>query len=354
MYRVIVLSRKVDDREIQLKRQNKIYFQINGVGHEAVGAAMGQVFRPGYDWFFFYYRDRAASLALGITPLEMMLQAVGAKDEPQSGARQMPSHFSSKPLHIANTSSPTGTQFLQACGTAEAGLLRGGSRRTSWASRSRATRSWSSTTETARRAKASSGESMNTACNRKLPVVYDVEDNGYSISVPVEDQHPRAEASESLLGTFPNLLNRRGGRLRSHRGSSRRTGPPPRYARARQGPCARPRARRSVRTGHSLSDDESNYKTRRRSGTPMDGATRSSIFAATLVREGIGRAGDVLDAIDAQLDEEIARAVDEALAAARPEPDRRSSSSTRPRRPDGSAFATAAAPKGSRRRWSTS
>ena len=89
MYRAIVLSRKVDDREIQLKRQNKIYFQINGVGHEAVGAAMAQVFRPGHDWFFFYYRDRAASLALGITPLEMFLQAVGAKDEPQSGARQI-------------------------------------------------------------------------------------------------------------------------------------------------------------------------------------------------------------------------------------------------------------------------
>ena len=94
MYRTILLSRKIDDKEIQLKRQNKIFFQINGVGHEAVGAAMGQVFRPGHDWFFFYYRDRAASLALGITPLEMFLQAAGAENEPQSGARQMPSHFS--------------------------------------------------------------------------------------------------------------------------------------------------------------------------------------------------------------------------------------------------------------------
>src|SRR5262245_22397227 len=122
MYRVMLLSRQIADREIQLKRQNKIYFQINGVGHEALGAAMAQVFRPAHDWFFFYYRDRAASLALGVTPLEMFLQAAGAKDEPQSGARQMPSHFSSRPFHIANTSSPTGTQFLQACGCAEAGL----------------------------------------------------------------------------------------------------------------------------------------------------------------------------------------------------------------------------------------
>src|SRR5258705_1574 len=121
MYRAMLLSRKIDDKEIQLKRQNKIYFQINGVGHEAVGAPMAQIFRPAHDGFFFYYRDRAASLALGITPAEMFLQAVGAKDEPQSGARQMPSHFSSRKLHIANTSSPTGTQFLQACGCAEAG-----------------------------------------------------------------------------------------------------------------------------------------------------------------------------------------------------------------------------------------
>ena len=93
MYRLIYLSRKLDDKEIQLKRQNKIFFQINGVGHEAVGAAMAQVFKPGHDWFFFYYRDRAAALALGITPSDMFLQAVGAKDEPQSGARQMPSAF---------------------------------------------------------------------------------------------------------------------------------------------------------------------------------------------------------------------------------------------------------------------
>ncbi|HUC43049.1 MAG TPA: thiamine pyrophosphate-dependent enzyme, partial [Candidatus Sulfotelmatobacter sp.] len=116
MYRAILLSRKIDDKEIQLKRQNKIYFQINSAGHEAVGAALAQVFVPGHDWFFFYYRDRAAALALGITPDEMFLQAVGAKDEPQSASRMMPSHFSSPRLHVANVSSPTGTQFLQAIG----------------------------------------------------------------------------------------------------------------------------------------------------------------------------------------------------------------------------------------------
>src|SRR5262245_39082872 len=108
----MLLSRKLDDKEIQLKRQNRIFFQINGVGHEALGAAIARAFRPGHDWFFFYYRDRAACLGLGLTPLDMLLQAVGAATDTQSGARQMPSHFCSPALHIASTSSPTGTQFL--------------------------------------------------------------------------------------------------------------------------------------------------------------------------------------------------------------------------------------------------
>ena len=108
LYRTMLLSRTIDDKEIQLKRQNRIYFQINGVGHEAIGAAIGHVFRPSHDWFFFYYRDRAASLGLGLSPDDMFLQAVGSANDPQSGARQMPSHFGLSRLNIANTSSPTG------------------------------------------------------------------------------------------------------------------------------------------------------------------------------------------------------------------------------------------------------
>src|SRR6185436_10652940 len=205
MYRAIVLSRKVDDKEIQLKRQSKIFFQINGAGHEAVGAAMAQVFRPGHDWFFFYYRDRAASLALGVTPLEMFLQAVGAKDEPQSGARQMPSHFSSRPLHIANTSSPTGTQFLQACGCAEAGLYAAATGGTGI--RFESDEVVVVTTGDGTTSEGEFWESMNTACNRKLPVVYVVEDNGYAISVPVEVNTAGGSISK-LLASFPNLLIR--------------------------------------------------------------------------------------------------------------------------------------------------
>jgi len=314
IHRVMLLSRAVDEKEIQLKRQNRIYFQINGVGHEAIGAAVGQVFVPGRDWFFFYYRDRAACLSLGMSPAHMFLQAVGSPECPQSGGRQMPSHFSMDRLNIASTSSPTGTQFLQAVGCAEAGVYAAGREGSPGIPYGKD----EVVLVTCGDGTTSQGEfweALNTASNRKLPVVFLIEDNGYAISVPVEVQTAGGSISR-LLSSFPDMLVREVdgcdplASVEALRAAAR-------HCRERCGP-ALVHAHVIRPYSHSLSDDERLYKT---TSEREAEARRDPVktFPEMLVREGIVDE-EVLEAIESQVREEVQNAADRALEAPRPEP----------------------------------
>ena len=322
-YRLMYVSRRTDDREIVLKRQQKIFFQISCAGHEALLVAAGMAMRPGYDWFFPYYRDRAICLALGNTVEEQLLQAVGAADDPASGGRQMPSHWSSRKLNIVSPSSSTATQCLHAVGCAEAG------------------RYFSRHPEAAAKhdgdyrefkdvkfqgdevvyvsigeGSTSQGEfweSLNTASNEKLPVLYVVEDNGYAISTPVEVNTPGGNISR-LVANFPNF----------HFAEIDGTDPiasynamveAVAYCRAGKGPALvhghviRPYS-------HSLSDDERLY----RSAAELEAdALRDPIsrMQMWLLREGILDA-DAINRLERQVDEEVQRAADRAVMAALP------------------------------------
>src|SRR5277367_1151487 len=213
-YRIMYTSRRVDDREILLKRQQKIFFQISGAGHEAVGLAAGFTLKPGYDWFYPYYRDRALCLALGATPYEMLLMAVGAADDPQSGGRQMPSHWSFPKLNVVTQSSPTGSQILQAVGCAEAGRYLAthpqASRKAYGDYREFKDVSFHGDEVTyvslgdGATSEGEFWEALNTASSVKLPIVFVVEDNEYAISVPVEVQTPGGNISRVVAG-FPNF-----------------------------------------------------------------------------------------------------------------------------------------------------
>jgi 2-oxoisovalerate dehydrogenase E1 component len=302
-FRVMHASRRLDDREIALKRQNRIFFQISGAGHEAVTAAAGLALRPGHDWIYPYYRDRALCLMLGVTPLEMLLQAVGAAADPASGGRQMPSHWGHPKYRIVSSSSPTGTQFVQAVGCAEACrylnpdsdeivLVASGDGATS---------------------EGEFWEAMNAACLDNLPVLFLVEDNGYAISVPLECQTAGGSISRLLSG-FPGLFRQEVDGtdfLASYRAIKEAV----ECCRQGRGP-ALVHAHVIRPYSHSLSDDERLYKT---AAEREAEAARDPVlnFPKFLVDEGV-LDRHALQRITHEVDQEIHEATQTALHAEPP------------------------------------
>ncbi len=316
LYRVMYLSRRVDDKEIQLKRQNKIFFQISGAGHEGVLAAAAKVLRAGHDWFYTYYRDRALCLGLGMTATEQLLSAVAAADDPNSGGRQMPSHWGQKDLNIVSSSSPTGTQFLQAVGAAEAWLR---AEQNEAAAAQVATAKDEVVLVTTGDGTTSQGEfweAMSSATNLKLPVVFLVEDNGYAISTPVEVNTPGGSISK-LLESFPGLhIERCDGCdvIASYDAMARAV----EYCRQRKGPAV-VHAKVIRPYSHSLSDDEILYRppAEREAEAKKDPLVR---FPKYLLDEGVATEAE-LEAIRASVDEEVEAATATALAAPQPAKD---------------------------------
>jgi 2-oxoisovalerate dehydrogenase E1 component len=325
-YRIMFTSRRVDDREILLKRQQKVFFQISGAGHEAIGVAAAYTLKAGYDWFFPYYRDRALLLGLGATPYEMLLGAVGAADDPSSGGRQMPSHWAHKRLNVFTQSSCTGTQVLHAVGCAEAGHY--------FAQHPNAARKAEGDYRQFKDVQVhgdeiayvslgdgttSEGEfweALNTASNRRLPVLFSIQDNGYAISVPVEVQTAGGNISRLVSG-FPNF----------HFEEIDGTDPIVAYAafkraaeycRAGSGP-AFVHAHVIRPYSHSLSDDERLYRpeSERERDAARDPVPRLQMF---LLREGILDEADI-NQLEKEVEEQIQADADRALDAVLPQPE---------------------------------
>ena len=324
IYRLMYLSRRLDDREILLKRQQKIFFQISAAGHEALQVGAALALKPGYDWYFPYYRDRALCLAVGVTPTDMFLQAVGAATDPASGGRQMPTHWSSRSLNIVSTSSSTATQVLHAVGCAEAG--RYFTRHPEAAARVEGDyRAYRDVTfhgdevvlTCVGEGSTSQGEfweALNTASNQKLPVIFCVEDNGYAISVPVEVNTPGGNISK-LVANFPNFHfaeidgTDAEACLRAFQAAAEhcRAGLGPAFV---HGHCVRVYS-------HSLSDDDKLYRSaaEREADAMRDPLTKMQM---RLLREGILTA-EQINELEQAAEREAAEAADQALAAPLPE-----------------------------------
>ncbi len=315
-YRNMYLSRRIDDKEIQLKRQNRIYFQISAAGHEAVQTALARCLKPGVDWLYLYYRDRALCLGLGVTAASMLLDAVGAADAPASAGRQMPSHWCSKELNIFTTSSPTGSQCLHGVGGAEAGRYLGHEKSKPFLGRTSGFRRDEISVVTIGDGSTSEGEfweALNAACCSKLPVLFLVEDNGYAISTPVEVNTPGGSISK-LVRAYPGLFTLEIDGcdfLASYEALRYAVA----YCRERKGPALvhshviRPYS-------HSLSDDEKLYKPQ---AERLREAERDPVtmFSQFLISEGILNE-ETLANLKAAVDEEVEAAASAALR--RPQP----------------------------------
>ena len=315
MYRLILLSRRMDDEEIKLKKQNLTFFQISGAGHEAVLVAAGKALRAGYDWFYPYYRDRALMLTLGMTPTEMLHEAVAAAADPNSGGRQMPAHWGLKRANVVSQSSPTGTQFLQAVGCSEGGRLLSvlkdiKNRPPFHEDEVVYVSSGEGTTS-----QGEFWEALTTAATNKTPVLFLITDNQYAISVPVEVQTPGSDISRCLSG-IPNL------RIMKVDGtdpvaSYRTMTEAVQHLRARRGPVL---VHASVVRpyGHSMSDDELSYK------PPAEREAEAKrdplhTYPAFLIREGFATQ-EVIEGIQKEVAATIAKAEAEALKSPQPDP----------------------------------
>lgn len=304
-FRLMYTSRALDDREIMMKRQQKIFFQVSAAGHEAIQTAAGMVLRPGYDWFFPYYRDRASSLAMGWTARDMLLQGVGAKSDTASGGRQMPSHWSSPELHIVSSSSPTGSHYLHAVGCADAS-------RKLHPDRNEIT--LCSTGEGAT-SEGEFWESLNISCLGKLPIVYLIQDNHYAISVPVETQTAGGSISK-LVRSFPDLevIEVDGTDFVASYLAMQRAAD---YCREGLGP-AFVHAHVTRPYSHSLSDDERHYKSE---SERQEEAERDPIdlMERFLIEKGV-YTPDEIQRIRTEIGREIGRIENDVLTEEMPDP----------------------------------
>jgi 2-oxoisovalerate dehydrogenase E1 component len=315
IYRLMLESRRLDDTEIKLKKQNLIYFQISGAGHEAVLVAAGKALKPGYDWFYPYYRDRALMLTLGMTPLEMLYEAVAAAEDPNSGGRQMPAHWGLKRANVVSQSSPTGTQFLQAVGCADAGRLLGLMKEVKDRPRAHDDEVVYVSAGDGTTSQGEFWEAVTTAATNRLPVLFLITDNQYAISVPVEVQTPGGDIGACLSGVPDLRILQCDGTdpLESYRAMREAV----RHLRERRGPVL-VHARVIRPYGHSMSDDELAYKPpeEREAEAKRDPLT---VYPEFLIREGLATREEI-EQIRRDVDAGIAEAEGKALAAAKPDP----------------------------------